>query len=306
MDLAHLSTFCTVVEAGSISKAAKELFVTQPAISLKIQELEEHYQVQLLDRTNKGISPTEAGLFVYGEAQKVMALIASIEREIELSRNPIEDLSIGASSTIGDSILPCTLLIYRGRNPGYNLTVDIGNTTQVIEKLVSRRVEIALVEGPINHSWRDILVREDISVKKVAQTRLILVAGNNGQYRETTSMSLEELFEAPLIMREGGSGIRTTFEQVIATNGLSTQDFNIIYEMSSSSSIISAVASDMGLALLPVMTLRKELRHKILKNIGLTDIKFKHDFNLLYRNDSKKLSHKAFIDLVCSKERGFC
>jgi LysR family transcriptional regulator, transcriptional activator of the cysJI operon len=306
MDLAHLSTFCTVVEAGSISKAAKELFVTQPAISLKIQELEEHYQVQLLDRTNKGISPTEAGLFVYGEAQKVMALIASIEREIELSRNPIEDLSIGASSTIGDSILPCTLLIYRGRNPGYNLTVDIGNTTQVIEKLVSRRVEIALVEGPINHSWRDILVREDISVKKVAQTRLILVAGSNGQYRETTSMSLEELFEAPLIMREGGSGIRTTFEQVIATNGLSTQDFNIIYEMSSSSSIISAVASDMGLALLPVMALRKELRHKILKNIGLTNIKFKHDFNLLYRNDSKKLSHKAFIDLVCSKERGFC
>lgn len=306
MDLAHLSTFCTVVEAGSISKAAKELFVTQPAISLKIQELEEHYQVQLLDRTNKGISPTEAGLFVYGEAQKVMALIASIEREIELNRNPIEDLSIGASSTIGDSILPCTLLIYRGRNPGYNLTVDIGNTEQVVGKLASRRVEIALVEGPINHSWREILAKEDISIKKIAQTRLILVAGNNGQYRETTSLNLEELTEVPLIMREVGSGIRTTFEQVIATEGLSTQDFNIIYEMSSSSSITSAVASDMGLALLPVMALRKELRHKILKNIGLTDIKFKHDFNLLYRNDSKKLSHKAFIDLVCSKERGFC
>lgn len=306
MDLAHLSTFCTVVEAGSISKAAKELFVTQPAISLKIQELEEHYQVQLLDRTNKGISPTEVGLFVYGEAQKVMALIASIEREIDLSRNPIEDLSIGASSTIGNSILPCTLLIYRGRNPGYNLTVDIGNTTQVVEKLVSRRVEIALVEGPINHSWREILAKEDINIKKIAQTRLILVAGNSGQYRETTSLNLEELLEMPLIMREEGSGIRTTFEQVVATKELSIQDFNIIYEMSSSSSIISAVASDMGLALLPVMALRKELRHKILKNIGLTDIKFKHDFNLLSRNDSKKLSHKAFIDLISSKERGFC
>jgi LysR family transcriptional regulator, transcriptional activator of the cysJI operon len=306
MDLAHLSTFCTVVEAGSISRAAKELFVTQPAISLKIQELEEHYQVQLLDRTNKGISPTEVGLFVYGEAQKVIALIASIEREIKLSRNPIEELTIGASSTIGNSILPCTLLIYRGRNPGYSLTVDIGNTLQIMEKLVSRRVEIALVEGPINLSWRETLAKEDISIKKVAQTRLILVAGKNGQYRETTSLSLEELTEVPLIMREEGSGIRTTFEQVVATKGLSSQDFNIIYEMSSGSSITSAVASDMGLALLPVMALRKELRHKILKNIGLTDIKFKHDFNLLYRNDSKKLSYRAFIDLVCSKERGFC
>jgi DNA-binding transcriptional LysR family regulator len=306
MDLSHLKTFCTVVEAGSISKAAKELFVTQPAISLKVQELEEHYQVQLLDRTNKGVIPTEVGLFVYGEAQKVMALMASIEREIELSRNPIEDLTVGVSSTVGNSALPCTLLIFRGKYPGYNITTDIGNTTEIIEKILSRRVEIALVEGPISHSWREELAKEDISIKKIAQTRLILVAGNSGQYGETAAMDLDELTKAPLIMREDGSGIKTTFEQVIASKGLSLQDFNIIYELTTSNSIASAVASDMGYALLPVMSLRKELRHKILKNITLKDIQFRHDFNLLYRNDSKKLSHKAFIDLVSSKERGFC
>ncbi len=306
MDLSHLSTFCTVVEAGSISKAAKELFVTQPAISLKVQELEEHYQVQLLDRTNKGVSPTEVGLFVYGEAQKVMALMASIEREIELSRNPIEDLVVGASSTVGNSALPCTLLIFRGKYPGYYITIDIGNTTQVLGKIISRRVEIALVEGPINRSWREELAKEDISIKKIAQTRLILVAGSSGQYGETAAMDIDELVQAPLIMREDGSGIKATFEQAIAQKGLSLQDFNIIYELTTSSSIASAVASDMGYALLPVMTLRKELRHKILKNITLKDIQFRHDFNLLYRNDSKKLSHKAFVDLVSSKERGFC
>lgn len=306
MDLSHLSTFCTVVEAGSISKAAKELFVTQPAISLKVQELEEHYQVQLLDRTNKGVSPTEVGLFVYGEAQKVMALMASIEREIELSRNPIEDLVVGASSTVGNSALPCTLLIFRGKYPGYNITIDIGNTTQIIGKILSRRVEIALVEGPISHSWREELAKEDISIKKIAQTRLILIAGSSGQYGETAAMDIDELVQAPLIMREDGSGIKATFEQAIAQKGLSLQDFNIIYELTTSSSIASAVASDMGYALLPVMTLRKELRHKILKNITLKDIQFRHDFNLLYRNDSKKLSHKAFVDLVSSKERGFC
>jgi LysR family transcriptional regulator, transcriptional activator of the cysJI operon len=306
MDLSHLKTFCTVVEAGSISKAAKELFVTQPAISLKVQELEEHYQVQLLDRTNKGVIPTEVGLFVYGEAQKVMALMASIEREIELSRNPIEDLTVGVSSTVGNSALPCTLLIFRGKYPGYNITLDIGNTTQMIEKVMSRRVEIALVEGPISHSRREELATEDISIKKIAQTRLILVAGSSGQYGETISMNLEELAQAPLIMREDGSGIKTTFEQVIASKGMSLQDFNIIYELTTSSSIASAVASDMGYALLPVLSLRKELRHKILKNITLKDIQFRHDFNLLYRNDSKKLSHRAFIDLVSSKERGFC
>jgi len=306
MDLSHLSTFCTVVEAGSISRAAKELFVTQPAISLKVQELEEHYQVQLLDRSNKGVTPTETGLFVYGEAQKILALLASIEREIELSRNPIEDLTVGASSTVGNSALPCTLLIYRGRYPGYNITIDMGNSQQIIEKIISRRVEIAIIEGPISNDLKKQLDSEDIIIEKIAQTKLILAASCTGQYKKLTSITLDELTELPLIMREDGSGIRATFEQIVAAKGLSLQDFNIIYELTTGNAIVSAVSSDMGLTLLPVMSLRKELRHKILKNIPLKNLKFKHDFNLLYRKESKKVSHKTFIELVTSKERGFC
>ena len=306
MDLSHLATFCTVVEAGSISRAAKELFVTQPAISLKVQELEDHYQVQLLDRTNKGVTPTEMGLFVYGEAQKILALLSSIEREIELNRNPIEDLTVGASSTIGNSALPCTLLIYRGRYPGYNISIDMGNSQEVMEKILSRRIEIALIEGPINNDYRERLSMDDIMIDKITQTKLILVASCTGQYKDIPSVTLEELTEIPLIMREDGSGIKATFEQVVADKGKAVQDFNIIYEMTTGNAIISAVSSDLGLTLLPVMALRKELRHKILKKIPLRNINFKHDFFMLYRKDSKKKSHKAFVDLLNSKDRGFC
>ena len=306
MDLSHLSVFCTVVEAGSISRAAKELFVTQPAISLKVQELEEHYQVQLLDRTNKGIIPTEMGLFVYGEAQKIIALLSNIEREIELNRNPIEDLTVGASSTIGNSALPCTLLIYRGRYPGYNITLDIGNSQQIIEKMLNRRVEVALIEGPIDNNQREILANDGILITKIAQTKLILVASCDGEYKDLTEVTLEKLRELPLIMREEGSGIKATFENVITAKGMSLQDFNIIYELTTGSAIVSAVSSDMGLTLLPIMSLRKELRHKILKNIPLKNISFKHEFNMIYREDSKKKSHKAFIELLDSNEKGFC
>jgi LysR family transcriptional regulator, transcriptional activator of the cysJI operon len=306
MDLSHLSTYCTVVEAGSISRAAKELFVTQPAVSLKIQELEEHYQVQLLDRTNRGVSPTETGLFVYGEAQKVIALLASIEREIELSRNPIEDLVVGASSTLGNSALPCTLLIYRGRYPGYNIIIDIGNSQEIIEKLLSRRVEIALVEGPISEDRMAQLEKDDIVITKIARTKLILAASCEGQYKDISSVNIDELMELPLIMRETGSGIKATFEQTVASKGLSAQDFNIIYELTTGNAIVSAVSSDMGLTLLPVMSLRKELRHKILRSIPLKNIHFRHDFNLLYRPESKKMSHKTFIEILISEERGFC
>jgi DNA-binding transcriptional LysR family regulator len=306
MEISHLSTFCRVVEAGSISKAAKELFVSQPAISQKIQELEQHYQVQLLDRTNKGVSPTKTGLYVYAEAQKIIALLSNIEREIELTRNPVEDLTIGASSTVGNVALPCTLLIFRERHPGFNITVDLGNTEKTINKLLSRRIEIALVEGPLSNEWRKQFDAEDICIKHIAQTRLILVAANEGSYQKHESMTLKELSEAPLIMREKGSGIRNTIENTIAEKGFSLSDFNIIYEMGTSSSIISAVTSDMGLTVLPIMSLRKELHHKILKMIPLNNIEFLLDFNLLYRNDSKKMSHKNFIELISSKERGFC
>ncbi len=306
MDLSHLSTFCKVVEAGSISKAAKELFVSQPAISQKILELESHYQAQLLERTNKGVSPTETGLYVYGEAQKVIALLASIEREIELSRNPIEELVIGASSTVGNTALPCTLLIFKEHYPGFNITTDIGNTQQVIDKLLSRRVEIALVEGPVTARWHSILQGEDVIVKKIAETELILTAAGNEPYLSATTMTLDDLKNAPLIIREEGSGIRATIEETLAKENLTIEDLNIIYEMNSSSSIKSAISSDMGLGLLPVMALRKELHHKILTKIKLKNVHFKHDFFLLYRNDSKKQSYKKFIELISSKERGFC
>ncbi len=306
MDLSHLSAFCTVVEAGSISKAAKELFVTQPAISLKIQELEEHYQVQLLDRTNKGVQPTEIGLYLYGEAQKVIAQLVAIEREIELTRNPIEDLTVGASCTIGNSALPCTLLIFQKRFPGYSISIDIGNTVDIIEKMISRRVEVGLVEGPIDADWRGQLNNEDITVKKITQTRLILVAGNNGAYKDVKRITIDDLAKMPLIVREKGSGIRATFEHMITLKNLEPDGFNILYEMGTSNSIVSAVASDMGVALLPVMALRKELRHKILKSIAVENTHFKHDFHLLYRNNSKKKSHKEFVNLLSSKDRGFC
>ena len=306
MDLNHLSIFCRVVEAGSISRAAKELFVTQPAISLKIQELEDHYQVQLLDRTNRGVSPTEIGLYLYGEAQKVIAQLASIEREIELTRNPIEDLHVGASCTIGNSALPCTLLIFQKRFPGYSISIDIGNTQEVIEKILSRRIEIGLVEGPIDKDWKEQLGSENIIVKKITQTRLILAAASNGSYQDLKNATLDQLRDMPLIIRETGSGIRATFEHTIASKQLDFNDFNVIYEMNTTNSIVSAVSSNMGVALLPAIALRKELRHKILKSITIKDAQFKHDFHLLYRDSSKKNSHREFVNLLSSKERGFC
>lgn len=307
MDISHLTTFCTVVEAGSISKAAKELFVTQPAVSQKIQELEEHYQAQLLDRTNRGIQPTEIGLYVYSEAQKIQALMANIKREIDSRRDPTEELFIGASTTVGNFALPCSLFVFREKFPGYQVDIDIGNATEVMEKLLSRRVEIGIIEGPISNGWKERMASEDIVCRKIAQTRMILVTGSSGPCSDRKTIKLEELFYLPLLVREKGSGIRATLELTVKQKGYSMKNFEQLHELNTTSAIVSAVSSGMGLTLLPSMALRKELRHRILKPIRVDGVQFRHDLSLFYQENSMKKSYNSFVDLISNpEERGFC
>jgi len=307
MDLNHLTTFCTVVEAGSISKAAKELYVTQPAISQKIQELEEHYKTQLLDRTNRGIQPTEIGLYVYSEAQKIQAMMANIKREIEARHNPAEELLLGASTTIGNFALPCTMFVFREKFPDYQVNTEIGNATEIIEKLISRRVEIGIVEGPIGKDWKDRLASEDIQCRAVAQTRMILATSSKSSFSELKTINPEELAEMPLLIREKGSGIRATIDQTLGQKGIKLNSFKHLHELNTTSAIISAVSSGMGATILPTMTLRKEMRHRILKPIRVNNVQFKHDFSLLYHESSMKQSYNAFVELISDpEERGFC
>ncbi len=307
MDLNHLTTFCTVVEAGSISKAAKELYVTQPAISQKIQELEEYYKAQLLDRTNRGVQPTEIGLYVYSEAQKIQAMMANIQREIEALRNPTEELWIGASTTIGNFALPCTMFVFREKYPGYKATIEIGNAAEIMEKVISRRLELGMVEGPVGNDWKDRLASEDIQCRAIAQTRMILATSSDSSFSELKTINPDELSEIPLLVREKGSGIRATIEETLGQKGIKLNSFKHLHELNTTSAIISAVSSGMGATILPTMTLRKEMRHKILKPIRVNNVQFKHDFSLLYHESSMKQSYNAFVELISDpEERGFC
>lgn len=307
MDISHFTTFCAVVEAGSISKAAKELFVTQPAVSQKIQELEEHYQTQLLDRTNRGVQATETGLYVYSEAQKILALMANIKREINSRCDPSEELFIGASTTLGNFALPCSVFVFREKFPGCQINIDIGNATDIMNKLLSRRVEIGLIEGPINKTWKDKMASEDIVCREIAKTRMILVTGSSGPCSDRKTIKLEELFYLPLLTREKGSGIRATLELTVKQRGYSMKNFEKLHELNSTSAIISAVSSGIGLTLLPSMTLRKELRHRIVKPIRVDGVQFRHDLSLLCQENSIKKSYNNFVDLISNpRERGFC
>ncbi len=307
MDYGHIHAFCTVVEAGSISKAARNLFVTQPAVSVKVQELEEHYQVKLLDRTNKGVTPTEVGLFVYNEGKRIVSMFDNIHKEINRTRNPVDDMIIAAASTIGNFGLPCTIFLFKEKHPNFRVLMEICNSKEVVNRLLMRRVEVGLIEGPLKKSHKELFARDEIYTRWLMRNKLFLVAPNVQPYQSMTSIKLDDLRKLPLVIREPGSGIRASIEEALAEQSLDLSDLNVTMELSSINAIVSAITSDNGLSLLPKMALRKELRYKILKTIPIQELQLNHDYTLLYYSHLlKKQPYNAFIKLLTSKERGFC
>jgi LysR family transcriptional regulator, transcriptional activator of the cysJI operon len=307
MDFSSLKAYCTVVETGSISKAARKLFITQPALSVKIQGLEKFYQETLLDRTNKGITPTETGMLVYNQGQKILTIMENIEKEIQRNKLPVRELTVGAASTIGNYALPCTVYVFSERFPDYKISLEISNSENVAESVLNRTVEMGLVEGPLTETLRKTLSQEGIKTRVIARNELFLIVPNNEKYTEIKTITLEELRQLPLIIREKGSGIRNTVESVLSEAGITLKDLSVILELNTTNSITSAVASGKGVSLLPKMALRKELNYKIVKALTVDGISFNHDFTLLYHNaENGRPPYNAFLKFLHSKDRGFC
>ena len=308
MDLNSLKAFCVVVEAGSITNAARKMFISQPSLSVKIQELENQCQATLLQRTSKGVKLTEAGQVVYDHAQKILFLGEKIERELDRSRSQDTLLQLGASSTIGNYALPCTVYNFKEKYPHYQIELDTFNTQILIEKVINKQVDIGIVEGPLDNNVRKMLDSEQIQIKRVITNELILVVHNSDKWQHLNEVTLDSTFkELPLIIREKGSGIRTTMEMVLASKGLRIDELNVVLELHSTNGIISAVTSDKGVAILPKMAIRKELHYKIFKQIQVDQVHFRHDITTLcHQTNTTKPLHSTFINFLHSRERGFC
>ncbi|MGI6658820.1 MAG: LysR substrate-binding domain-containing protein [Dethiobacteraceae bacterium] len=307
MELDNLKAFCVAVESGSISKAARKLYISQPSLSVKIQELENYYDATLLHRTNRGIYPTEAGLIVYEHAQKILSLNDSIERSLEQSQQEVQQLVVGTSSTIGNFALPCTVYNFNEKYPHYKVSLIITNTEKVLDNLTTRKVDIGLIEGPITKELKQTLRQEGIKTRHVISNSLILTVPNDESWQHVDKIPLEQITELPLIIREEGSGIRTTLETVLAKNQLELADLNVVMQLNSTNAIISAVASGKGVSFLPKIALRKELHYKICKEVKVEDLMLRHNFTTLYyANDNQSLLQTAFLEFLHSSERGFC
>lgn len=288
MNIENLRMFCRVVEEGNISRAARLGYVSQPAVTKQIRQLEARYDTLLFDRQDGKLISTRAGETLYPFAKNILeTLEQSHEAVNEAAGEHDVVLHIGASFTIGDYLLPNLMGKFKQTFPEYRFSLTIGNTPQMMEKLENQDIDIALVESEIdNHSF---------SIETFAQDEMVLVIPPDHDWKERETIMLHELPEEKMIWRERESGTRVILEHALKEAGV-LEAIRSFMELGSIQSIKSAVEAGLGISILPRLTVEKELTYGMLKTVNVHGLNFTR--NLLMVRESRRFKKQVVHDFL--------
>jgi len=269
-----LRVFCAVADTKSFSKASELIHLTQPAVSLQVQAMEELYETRLFDRSGNSINLTPAGEILYKRAKEILALYAEAQKNIsEITGSIKGSLSIGASSTIGNYLLPSIISAFRKKVPRVNIALLVSNTKTVAEKLNAGEIDIALVEGDVS--------KQRFAVDTLISDELVVIMSPVHPWAERRNVPATELIKEPLILREEGSGTRQIIMKCLEDHGIKLDDLKISLVLGSTEAIKSAVEEGVGISIVSAWAARQQIKHGILKGMTFKDLKFHRNFSII-------------------------
>ncbi len=285
LDDHKLKVFCAVAETRSFSKASEIIHLTQPAVSLQIQALEELYGTKLFDRSSSAVTLTPAGEILYKYAKHILALYASAEKEIgELTGLVRGSVAIGASTTIGNYLIPSVVADFRKTRPKIKVHLQVGNTKRIVELLKGGNIDIGLVEGEVP--------KQKITSEKLLEDELVLIVPPQHPFAKKKEVSIFEITTEPFIVREEGSGTRQMIEKYLEKHGISLNNMNITMILGSTEAIKNAVEHGMGISIISRWAALKEERFGTFKTLSFKEEKFLREFTLIYQK-YEVLSHAS-------------
>ena len=226
----RLKVFQSVAKNLSFTKASQELFVSQPAITKHIQELEAYYQTRLFDRQGSKISLTKSGELLLKHSEKILDDYKQVEYEMHLLHNEyIGELKLGASTTIAQYVLPPLLADFIAKFPQINLSLINGNSRGVEAALQEHRIDLGLVEG--------IFRLPNLKYTPFLQDELVAVVHTHSKLAVSDEITPEDLPNIPLVLRERGSGTLDGFERSLLRHNLKLSSVNVLMYLGSTESI---------------------------------------------------------------------
>lgn len=289
-----LKVFCTVAETRSFSKTSEIIHLTQPAVSLQIQALEEMYETKLFDRSSSRVTLTPSGEVLYKYAKDILALYSAAEKVIgEMTGLVKGSITIGAGSTIGNYLLPSVISDFRKAHPKIKIHLFVANMQRVIELLNAGNINVGLVEGDVK--------RQKIVVEKLLSDELLLIVPSHHPWAKRKEVSVSELIDEPFILREAGSGTRQTIEKFFARHGIALQGMKVSMVLGSTQAIKEAVENGLGVSIVSRWAARKENKYGTLSMLNFKEEKMLRNFSLItYKNSVSSHAIDEFLTYLRS------
>jgi DNA-binding transcriptional LysR family regulator len=280
----RLKVFYTVAVKLSYTKAANELFITQPAVTKHINELELQLQTRLFNRKGNSISLTSSGETLLRYAKEIFKLYTHLENELaEINDVASGHLQIGASSTIAQYILPRLIALFKKTYPVIDIKVITGNSDFIEQQIISEKIDIALVEGISHHP--------QINYESFVKDEIVLVVRTNNKFFQKNEIKANELATIPLVLREQGSGTLDVIHKFLSDAGIPIKELNVQIHLDSTESIKEYLMHADCLGFLSIHAMSKELQQNQLSIVDINGLELYRDFQFIQlHGHSQKLS----------------
>ncbi|SDF28704.1 LysR family transcriptional regulator [Epilithonimonas hungarica] len=271
----RLLVFYTVARLLSFSKASEELFISQPAVTKHIKELEARYKVALFERSgNRNVRLTEAGKLLLDYAEKMQKLSREVSFEIShLSQNFRGELRIGASSTISQYVMPRFLAKFHQKFPEIKIRMTTGNSSEIQQSLLKKEINLGIIEdsGKI----------PEVRYEDFLEDEIVLIGKNFGTGISKETISVKKLMDYPLVLRENGSGTLEVIAEYLLNNQIKISQLQPEMQLGSTEAIKNYVLESDCLAMVSIHSILKELKENTLKIIELKEGKILRKFRFI-------------------------
>lgn len=287
MNLKQLEAFIRVADSGSFSKAAKELYLTQPTVSAHISSLEKELNVRLFIRNTKEVTLSEDGSKLYDYAKKMLDIEEEIKREFcDIEEQEHQCIRIAASTIPAQYLLPGILAKFSEKHPSEQFEIIELDSTGVVEQIIDKNIDLGFTGTELEKKYCTYI--------PFYKDELVIITPNDQKFRKLQKevQGIGWITKEPIIMREEGSGTRKESEKQLRHAGVDLEKLNIVASMENQEMIKKSVESGLGISIISKLAARSEVENKKLLEFTFPIKDRERNLNIVY-NKNCRLSHLA-------------
>jgi Transcriptional regulator len=290
MTIRHLKIYLAVCHTMSMTMAAEKLYMTQPAVSQAVKELEQYYQCECFERLYHKLYITDSGKVLYEYATRILSLCKQLE--VELEKPMDQSIRIGVNFTVGESMIYDFINEFKEENEQVEVILHINRASVLKEMLKTNQIDFALME-----ETKDFDLFEEIFFRR---DQILFVTAPDSVLLDQQPMKPEKVIKEKLLLREKGAGVRDLFDQNMLRLGYKVHPY---WESTSTSALVNAVHENMGVSVLPYELIKQPLKEGYICKLAVENMQFDRNLMITYsKNKYLTPAMKEFLQIVLKQQ----